>query len=189
VTEEELPKPGEPTNKFVGVNGGTVYQIRNVKGDVVHVENVNIVSPPPVPVLEPAPPRSPARQLLPFVPHLILAVLVGSLASILVVYHQSALFRGLAVLAALAPFALLLAVLPRRWRLIERCTPQVLRDAATPALVALAVLMLLFATGLLIWPPRFFDGNPQRDAIVLALLFTDVTALSVAQVVRRFRER
>ncbi len=184
MTEEELPEAGETTNKFDGDNSGTVYQIGEAR-DVVHVENVNIVHPSP---LEPEQPRSPARQLLPFVPHLIVAVLFGSLASILVVYHQSALFRGLAVLAALAPFVLV-AVLFRRWRLIERCTPRALRDAATPALIALAVLTLLAATSLLIWPPRFSDGNPQRDAIVFALLFADVAALSVVQVVWRFRKR
>lgn len=187
MTEEELPKAGETTNQFDGDNSGTVYQIRNVHGDVVHVDNINVVNPlAPEPLPAPEPPRSLARQLLPFVPHLIVAVLVGSVASILAVYHESLLFRVLAVLAALAPFALI-AVLFRHTRLIGWCTPKALRDARSRALIALAVLTLLLATGVLVWPPRFWDGYPQRDAIVLALLFTDVAALSVSRVVRRSR--
>ncbi|QUQ71429.1 hypothetical protein [Kutzneria sp. CA-103260] len=197
--EEASPESGETKNQVDGDNSGTVYQIRDVHGNIVHVENLNVVTPPaptppPVPTPQPElaprpePPQSPIRQLLPFVPHLIVAVLFGSLASILVVYHQSLLFRVLAVLAALAPFVLL-AVLSRRKQLIERCTPKVLRDAQSPALAALAVLTLLLTAAVLAWPPSLWDGYPQRDGIVLALLFTDIAALSILRVVRRSHKK
>jgi hypothetical protein len=177
MTEEELPKPAETRNEINGDVRGNAVQARDIEGGV----HQYVVLPPPVP---PPPPPHPARLLLPFLPHLVAAVVVGSLAAILVARHDALPLRLLAVLAALAPFALV-AVLFRRWDLIGRCTPSVLREAGAWPLTALAVLALVLAAGALVMEPRLWDGYPQRDAVVLAVLFADVAALSIRQAVRR----
>jgi hypothetical protein len=71
-------------------------------------------------------------------------------------------------------------------KLADRCTPKVLREARTAALVVLA---LVLAAGLLVSPPRLWDGYAERDGIVLAVLLADLAALSAWQVARRIRRR
>jgi hypothetical protein len=44
--------------------------------------------------------------------------------------------------------------------------PEVLREAGAPALVAVAILALLLASGVVISRSRLWDGYGQRDGIV-----------------------
>lgn len=183
MTEEDLPSPGETRNELSGDVSGHAFQARDVHGDVYQGRDFYIVNQPEPPE-PPAPRRHPARMLLPFVPHVIAAVLFGSLAAVL------ATRLGPVVPAVLVLMVYgLVAALFRRQGLAEKCTPRVLREAGTAALVAVAALMLLLAAGVLVSPPRLWDGNPSRDGIVLAVLLAELAGLSVWQVVRRIRER
>jgi hypothetical protein len=178
VTEEDLPEPGETKNEQTG-DAANVFQGRDVR-DVYQLRDVYFVDRP----APPAPRRHPARTLLPFLPHVIAAVLFGSLAAVL----APRLGRAAPVVLVLALYGLV-AALFRRLRLADRCTPKVLRGARTAALVVVAILGLLLAAGVLVSPPRLWDGYPERDGIVLAVLFADLAALSAWQAVRRIRRR
>jgi hypothetical protein len=80
VTEEDLPEPGETNNELHGDVSGNAFQVRDVHGDVYQLRDVYFVDRP----APPAPRRHPAWTLLPFVPHLVAAILFGSLASALI---------------------------------------------------------------------------------------------------------
>jgi hypothetical protein len=176
--EEDTPEPGETKNELTG-DPGNVFQGRDVR-DVYQLRDVYFVNRP----APPAPRRHPARMLLPFLPHVIAAVLFGSLAAIL------APRLGPVVPAVLVLILYgLVAVLFRRQGLANRCTPEALREAGTPALVAAAILALLLAAGMVLAPPRLWDGYAERDGIVLAVLLAELAALSAWQVVLRRRKR
>ncbi|MFC0543773.1 hypothetical protein [Kutzneria chonburiensis] len=178
--EEDIPEPGETKNELTG-DPGNVVQARDIR-DVYQLRDVYIVN-ESTPPAAPAPRRHPARMLFPFLPHVIAAVLFGSLAAIL------APRLGPVVPAVLVLILYgLVAMLFRRQGLANRCTPEVLREAGTPALVAVAILALLLAAGMVLSPPRLWDGYPERDGIVLAVLLAELAALSAWQVVLRRRK-
>jgi hypothetical protein len=182
VTEEDLPESGETKNELYGDVAGNAFQARDVHGDVYQGRDFYFVDRP----APPAPRRHPARTILPFVPHVIAAMLFGTLAWSVFLRIGPSLSPALPAVLVLALYGLV-AVLFARLRLADRCTPKVLREARTTALVVVAILGLLLAAGVLVSPPRLWDGYAERDGIVLAVLLADLAALSAWQVVRRSR--
>jgi hypothetical protein len=182
VTEEDLPESGETKNELHGDVSGNAFQARDVDGDVHLGRDFYFIDRRPAPL--PAPRRRPAWVLLPFLPHVIAAMLFGSLAAVL----APKVGPALPVVLVLILYGLV-AVLFRRQRLADWCTPKVLREARTAALVAGAVLALLLAAGAVVSPPRLWDGYAERDGIVLAVLLAELAALSAWQIVLRRRKR
>ena len=151
MTDEDLPEPGATNNEVTG-DAANVFQGRDVR-DVYQLRDVYFVNRP----APPAPRRHPARMLLPFLPHVIAAVLFGSLAAVLAPR-----------LGPVVPAVLVLILY---------------------GVVAVSALALLLAAGMVISPPRLWDGYAQRDGIVLAVLLADLAGLSAWQLVRRRRGR
>ncbi|HTI21905.1 MAG TPA: hypothetical protein VL652_13005 [Kutzneria sp.] len=183
MTDGDLPEPGETRNELHGDVSGNAFQARDVHGDVYQGRDFYFVDRP----APPAPRRHPARVLLPFLPHVIAAVVLGSLAAGVLIHHESGGARLLAALAVLALLGLI-AVAGQRWRLIERCTPAVLREARTKALAALAAVAVVAAIGAPLQPAQSGTAD-ERFPIVAGVLAGDVAMLCVWQVVLRRRKR